>query len=95
MIKRILYQLEAFEQEYIRAKEKHYRDSLELRQQINTGKVIDIFLPKQIDLNKVIKLIEKKYCSHLFIAIKIQTGYLTSHYSKNMYMPSTKEVTFF
>ena len=46
------------------------------------------FLPKQINLNKVIKLMESKILkgTPLPMTIKeIQTGYLTSPYVKNIY----------
>ena len=55
------HQEEAIEQEYTRLTEKHDRDSPDLKQQSKTTEVLDKFLPKQIDLNMVIKIIEKKY----------------------------------
>ena len=47
------------------------------RQQFNTSEVVNKFLPKQIDLNKVIKLIERMLLTG--------TDYLTSSYLKKTY----------
>ena len=58
------------------------------------------FLPKQADIDKVLKVIQRKILrgTHLLVAIKeIQAGYLTSPYFKDIYLylaqnklPSTK-----
>ena len=53
------YREEAIEQEYIRLKEKYYRGSPDLKQQINISELVHKFSPKQIDLNKVVKLTER------------------------------------
>ena len=50
----------AIEQEHNRPNEIHYRDSPELRQQVNTSKVVQRFLPRQTDQNKILKCIERK-----------------------------------
>ena len=55
------HQEEAIEQECNRPTEKHYSGSPGLRQQINTSEVVHTFLPRYIDLNKVIKFTERKY----------------------------------
>ena len=70
-------------------KEKHYKDVTDFKQQINTSELIYKFLPKQTDLNSVIKVIERNALkgTHLPMTINvIQTGYLTSPYFKNIYL---------
>ena len=58
------------------------------------------FLPKQVDIDKILKIIQCKVLkgSHLSVTVKeIQVGYLTSVYFKDIYLylshnilPSTK-----
>ena len=54
------YKEDIIDQEYSRPAEKHSKDSPELRRWVNTSKVVCKFLPKQKDLNKILKLIERK-----------------------------------
>ena len=55
-----LFEEDAIKQEYIRSAEKYHIDSPYLKQQINASEVADKFLPKQIDLDKIVILIERK-----------------------------------
>ena len=69
---------------------------------LNTDKLVPIFLPKQTDINKVLKIIQRKVLkgTHLPVTItEIQAGYLVSPYFKDIYLylapnklPSTKIV---
>ena len=67
---------------------------------VNTGKLVQKFLPKQADIDKILKIIQRKVLkgTHLPVMIKkIQAGYLVSSYFEDIYMhlsqnklPSTK-----
>ena len=61
------YQEEATGHEYTKTTEKHYKDSPDLKQQINTSEVVHNFLSKQMDLHKVLKLIERKVLSRTYL----------------------------
>ena len=55
---------------------------------IDTGNLIHRFLPKQMDIDKILQMIQKKELkgTHLPIEVKeIQTGYLHSPYFKDIY----------
>ena len=61
----------------------------ELESSVNTGRLFQIFLPKQADIDKILKVIQWKVLkgTHLSIIIKdIQTGYLISSYFKDIYL---------
>ena len=67
---------------------------------INAGRLVQKFLPKQADIEKIVKVIQRKVLkgTHLPVAVKeIQAGYLVSSYFKVIYlylpqnkMPNTK-----
>ena len=55
---------------------------------INTGNLIHKFLPKQMDIDKILQIIQRKVLkgTHLPIEVKeIHTGYLHSPYFKEIY----------
>ena len=55
---------------------------------VNTSKLVQKFLPKQTDIDKILDIIKRKILkgTHLPITIKeIQVGYLTSPYFKDLY----------
>ena len=56
---------------------------------INTCNLIQKFLPKQADIDKTLKIIQRKVlkCTHLPVEIKeIQAGYLNSSHFKDIYL---------
>ena len=56
---------------------------------IDTTKLVQEFLPKQTDIDKILDVIKRKVLkgTHLTITIKaIQAGYLPSPYFKDLYM---------
>ena len=56
---------------------------------INTGKLVQKFLSKQADLDKILKIIQRKVFkgTHLPVTVKeIQAGYLISPYFKDLYL---------
>ena len=53
------------------------------------GNLIQKFLSKQTDIDKILKVIQRKALkgTHLLVEIKeIQAGYLNSSYFKNIYL---------
>ena len=61
----------------------------ELKDLIHTTKLVQKFLPKQTDIDKVLDIIKRKVkiSRHLPLTIKeIQTGYLSSLYFKDLYL---------
>ena len=56
---------------------------------INTGRLVQKFLLKQADMNKLLKIIQRKILkgTHLPVTIKeIQAGYLVSSYFKDLFL---------
>ena len=56
---------------------------------VNTCKLVQKFLPKQADIDKILKIIQRKIIkgTHLPVTIKeIQAGYLVSPYFKDIYL---------
>ena len=61
----------------------------ELDSLIDTGKLVQKYLPKQMDIDKILKIIQRKVLkgTHLPVTEKeIQTGYLSSLYFKDLYL---------
>ena len=61
----------------------------ELKDLIDTTKLIEKFLPKQMDIDKILDIIKRKVLkgTHLPLTIKeIQAGYLSSPYFKDLYL---------
>ena len=66
-----------------------FQEPKELGDLINKGNLIHKFLPKQTDIGKNLKLIQRKVLrgTHLPVKIKeIQAGYLDSSYFKDIYI---------
>ena len=77
--------LEIFE----RPDTSYIQESQELKDLIDTTKLIQKFLPKQTDIDKILDIIKRKVLkgTHLPLAIKeIQAGYLSSPYFKDLYL---------
>ena len=65
----------------------------ELKDLIDTTKLIQKYLPKQMDIDKILDIIKKKVLkgTHLPLTIKeIQVGYLSSPYFKDLYLFSSQ-----
>ena len=66
-----------------------FQDPKELNNLINMGNLIQIFLPKQADIDKILKVKQRKVLkgTHLPVEIKeIQAGYLTTIHFKDIYL---------
>ena len=74
---------------YQRPDKSQLVDPPELIDLVNTEKIVQKYLPKQIDIDKILKFIQRKVLkgTHLPLTIKeIQAGYLNSPYFKDLYM---------
>ena len=74
---------------YERPDKSYFRELIELKDLIDTNSIIQRFLPKQTDIDKILEVIRKKVLkgTHLPLTIKeIQAGYLSSLYFKDIYL---------
>ena len=65
----------------------------ELVDLIDTNQIIQKYLPKQMDIDKILKVIQRKVLkgTHLPVTVKeIQAGYLNSPYFKDLYLYLTQ-----
>ena len=66
-----------------------FQDPQELNDLINTSNLIQNLLPNQADIDKILKVIQRKVLkgTHLLVEIKeIQAGYLNSPHFKDVYL---------
>ena len=66
-----------------------FQESKELGDPINKGNLVHKYLPKQTDIDKILKVIQRKALkgTHLSVEIKeIQAGYLHSSYFKDIFL---------
>ena len=74
---------------YERPNTSYVQEPRELKDLIDTTKLIQKFLPKQTDIDKILDIIKRKVLkgTHLCLMIKeIQAGYLSSPYFKDLYL---------
>ena len=74
---------------YERPDNSYMQEPQELTDLIDTTKLIQKYLPKQMDIDKILDIIKRKVLKgmHLPLTIKeIQAGYLTSPYFKDLYL---------
>ena len=74
---------------YERSNTSYMQEPQELKYLIDTTKLIQKFLPKQTDIDKILDIIKKKVLkgTHLPLTIKeIQAGYLSRPYFKDLYL---------
>ena len=72
-----------------RPNKSYFEEPIELKDLIDTNNIIQQFLPKQTDIDKILEIIRKKVLkgTHLPLMIKeIQAGYLNSSYFKDIYL---------
>ena len=82
------YQEGIISETYERSDRSYFKEPSELRDLIDTTKLIQKFLPKQTDIDKILDVIKREVLkgTHLPITIKeIQAGYLNSPYFKDLY----------
>ena len=74
---------------YQRPDKSYFQEPKDLESLIDTSELVQKFLPKQTNIDKILKIIQQKVLkgSHLSITVKeIQAGYLTSLYFKDIYL---------
>ena len=74
---------------YERPDKSYFQEPTELKDLIDTNNIVQWFLPKQTDIDKILEIIRKKVLKgmHLPLMIKeIQAGYLSSLYFKDIYL---------
>ena len=74
---------------YQRPNRSYFQEPSDLESLINTGKLVQNFIPKQADIDKTLKIIQRKVLkgTHLHATVKeIQAGYLISPYYKDLYL---------
>ena len=74
---------------YERPDTSYIQEPQELKDLIDTTKLIQKFLPKQTNIDKILDIIKRKVLKgmHLPLTIKeIQAGYLSSSYFKDLYI---------
>ena len=83
------YQDDVVSELYQRPDKSYFQEPQELENLINIGRLEQNFLPKQVDIDKILKLIQIKVLkeTHLPDNVKeIQAGYLVSPYFKDIYI---------
>ena len=94
ILRKILHFKKALFQKLIKDWTKHsFKNHEDLNNLINTGNLIQNFLPKQADIDKILKVIQRKVLkgTHLPVEIKeIQAGYLNSPCFKDIYLYLTE-----
>ena len=72
---------------YINPDQSYFERPQELIDLVNTTKLVQKYLPRQMDIDKILDIIKRKVKgTHLSLTIKeIQAGYLISIYFKDIY----------
>ena len=74
---------------YERPDKSYFQEPIELKDLIDTNNIVQQFLPKQTDIDKILEVINRKVLKgmHLPLTIKeIQSGHLSSLYFKDIYI---------
>ena len=74
---------------FSRLEKSHFQEPQELESLINTGMLVQKFFPKQIDIDIILKIIQRKVLKgmHLPVTVnEIQAGYLISPYVMDLYV---------
>ena len=74
---------------YERPDKLYFQEPIELRDLIDTDNIVQRFLSKQADIDKILEIIKRKVLEgiHLSLTItEIQAGYLSSLYFKDIYL---------
>ena len=94
------YQEGIISETYLRPNRSYFQEPPELNSLINTGRLVQKFLPKQMDMDKILKIIQRKVIRGIYLPVtvkEIQEGYLSCPHFKDLYLylaqnklPSTK-----
>ena len=84
-----LYQEGIISKTYQRPDKSYFQEPEGLENLVNMGRLVQKFLPKQTEVDKILKVIQEKVLkgTHFAVMIKeIQAGYLVSSYFKDIYL---------
>ena len=95
IVENLPFQEGVISEAYQRPDKSFFQEPQELDSLVNTGRLVQKFIPKQPDTDKILKIIQRKVPKgmHLPVTIKeIQAGYLVSPYFKHIcpYLPQNK-----
>ena len=92
-----LFQEGIISETYERPDMSYVQEPYELTDLIDTTKLIQKFLPKQMDIDKILDIIKGKVLKGTYLPLtikEIQAGYLSSPYFKDLYLfLSQKQIT--
>ena len=74
---------------YERPDKSYFQEPIELKDLIDTNNIVQRFLPKQTDIDKILEVIKRKVLKGMHLPLKIkeiQAGYLSSLYFKDIYI---------
>ena len=74
---------------YQRSNMLFFQEPQELNNLINAGNLVQKFLPKEADIDNILKVIQRKVLKGTHLPVKIketQAGYLSSPYFKDIYL---------
>ena len=74
---------------YERPNKSYFQELIELKDLIDTNNIVQWFLPKQTDIDKILEIIRKKVLKGMYLPLmikEIQAGYLSSLYFKDLYL---------
>ena len=74
---------------YERPDKSYFQEPIELKDLVDTNNIVQQFLPKQTNIDKILEVIKRKVLKgmHLPLTIKeIQSGYLSTLYFKDIYI---------
>ena len=83
------YQEGVISETYQRSYKSYFQEPPELQSLVSTDKLVQRFLPKQADIDKILKIMQRKVVKgpHLPVTVKeIQAVYLISSYFKDLYL---------
>ena len=89
------FQEDVISEMYHRPDKSYFQEPPELESLINTGRLIQKFLPQQVDIDKILRIIQRKVLKgmHLPLTVReIQAGYLISSYFKDVSVLSPKQI---
>ena len=78
---------------YERPDISYIQEPQELKDLIDTTKLIQTYLPKQMDIDKILDIIKRKVLKGTYLPLtvkEIQAGYLTSPYLKDLFLSQNK-----
>ena len=74
---------------YQRPNMSYFQESPELDSLMSRGKLVQKILPKQADIDKILKIIQRKVVKEMHLPVtvtEVQAGYLISPYFKDLYL---------